>query len=105
MTPDIIDAEGRGRFEARDGERITGYLVYRRDEGTDDGTGGERRRGTVDYLSTFVPEESRGQGVAAELARAALEDARHRGLRVRPTCPFVAGYVERHPEYRPLLAG
>ena len=26
------------------------------------------------------------------------------GTRVVPSCPFVAAYIERHPEYRDLLA-
>jgi predicted GNAT family acetyltransferase len=32
------------------------------------------------------------------LARAALEFARERNLRVLPVCPFVADYMRRHPE-------
>src|SRR5579884_2712755 len=30
--------------------------------------------------------------------RAALDDARDRGFRVVPICPFVEAYVRRHPE-------
>ena len=35
--------------------------------------------------------------------RAALDDIRARGLVVVPLCPFVARYVERHPEYDDLV--
>jgi predicted GNAT family acetyltransferase len=39
------------------------------------------------------------------LARAALDDARTRGLVVMPFCPFVAGFIERHiEEYADLVA-
>jgi predicted GNAT family acetyltransferase len=37
------------------------------------------------------------------LVEAALTDIRVRGLRVVPLCPFVAGYIRRHPEYADLV--
>jgi predicted GNAT family acetyltransferase len=51
-----------------------------------------------------VPREHRGAGLASQLTVRALEYAREHGYRVRPTCPFVAAYLERHPEYRDLRA-
>jgi predicted GNAT family acetyltransferase len=53
---------------------------------------------------TFVPGELRGRGLAEQLVRAALEHARAEKLRVVPACSYVAKYIERHPEYRALLA-
>ena len=44
-----------------------------------------------------------GQGVGSELAAGALDDARARGLRVLPYCPFIRGYIERHQEYLDLV--
>jgi hypothetical protein len=35
--------------------------------------------------------------------RAALDDVRSRGGTVVPLCPFVRGWIERHPEYRDLV--
>jgi predicted GNAT family acetyltransferase len=61
-------------------------------------------RTTLDYAHTFVPPELRGRGIASRLARFALDHARQQGMRVAPTCPFVATYIEAHPEYRDLLA-
>jgi len=55
------------------------------------------------FTSTQTPPSLRGQGVASELIRNALEFARARGLKVRGDCAFVADYVERHPEFRDLL--
>ena len=46
-----------------------------------------------------------GQGLGARLARFALDDARERGLRVVPLCPFIAAFVKRHPEYQDLVVG
>jgi uncharacterized protein len=56
--------------------------------------------GVLDFRHTQVPEAAQGKGVGDELVRQALEDVRERGLKVIPTCPFVAAYVRRHPEYR-----
>lgn len=61
-------------------------------------------RTTLDYAHTFVPPELRGRGIASRLVRFALDYARQQGLKVAPTCPFVATYIEAHPEYRDLVA-
>jgi hypothetical protein len=58
---------------------------------------------TVDYHHTFVPPALRGGGIASQLAEFALRYARDNGLKVRPTCPFVARYLQRHPEFQPLV--
>lgn len=52
---------------------------------------------------TEVSPALRGRGVATSLARAALEYARANELTVIPVCPFVIGYLARHPEYHNLL--
>jgi predicted GNAT family acetyltransferase len=52
---------------------------------------------------TEVPTALRGKGLGEALARAALDDARARGLTVKPYCPFVARYIESHPEYAALV--
>ena len=61
--------------------------------------------GVIDFDHTFVDEGLRGQGVADELARAALAFARDNQLKVKTSCTFVAGFVKRHSaEYADLLA-
>lgn len=57
---------------------------------------------TLDYEHTYVPPELRGAGLGGRLVKAALEYAREKGYKVRPTCPFVADYIDRHPEYSEL---
>lgn len=59
----------------------------------------------IDFTHTFVDEALRGQGRADELARAALAFARAQKLRVKTSCTFMAGFVQKHPaEYADLLA-
>jgi predicted GNAT family acetyltransferase len=64
----------------------------------------QREGGTITFTHTLVPKAIEGRGVASKLIRAALDAARDEGLKVIPQCPFVAAYIERHPEYRGLLA-
>ena len=52
---------------------------------------------------TEVPAALQGRGIAAALVAAALAWARSEGLRVRPTCSYVAAYMQRHPETQDLL--
>lgn len=54
-------------------------------------------------IHTEVPDELQGQGIGAQMARAALNHARAEGLKVIPRCPYVAGYIKKHPEYQDLV--
>ena len=56
------------------------------------------------FTHTLVPEAIEGHGVGSRLIRGALDQVRDRGLKVVPQCQFVRAYIERHPEYRDLLA-
>jgi hypothetical protein len=60
--------------------------------------------GTLDFNHTFVPPALRGRGTAAELAAYALSYARDNGLKVVPSCPFVAKFIQRNPQYGDLVA-
>jgi predicted GNAT family acetyltransferase len=82
----IADAPERHRFEARFDDKLVGILMYAVADGR------------IDLIHTKVFPEYEGRGVAAALTRFALDDARQRQLRVVPTCPYVRGYLETHPE-------
>ena len=47
---------------------------------------------------TFVPNELRGRGLARDLAAQLVADARDKGLRIVPLCPFVRSYAKRNRE-------
>lgn len=57
----------------------------------------------VAFVHTKVPESMAGKGVGSRLVKGALEDARSRGLKIVPRCPFVREYVARHPEYQDII--
>jgi predicted GNAT family acetyltransferase len=62
--------------------------------------------GVVEFTHTEVDDRFEGQGVGSTLARAALDDVRRDGSRaVLPSCPFIAAWIDRHPDYQDLLAG
>jgi len=56
------------------------------------------------FTHTLVPPELRGRGIAEQLVRPALADARAAGRKVVPACSYVAVFIKRHPEYQDLLA-
>lgn len=88
--PIVRDNPKRRRYEVTvDGERA--MLTY------------ARRPGTIELIHTEVPVALRHHGLAALLARRALDDARAAGVRVIATCPYVKAFVADHPEYQPLL--
>jgi hypothetical protein len=55
------------------------------------------------FTHTGVPSVMEGKGVGKALAQAGLEYAKAENLAVRPICPFVSGYIARHPEYQDLV--
>ena len=88
---DMKDNPARSRFEMTMGDS-TAFVEYRR--------AGDR----IALLHTEVPEALSGQGVGSKLVRGTLDVLRAEGVKVVPRCGFVAAYVERHPEYRDLMA-
>ncbi len=90
-APTVQHLPAENRYEFRQGEAHA-ILTYQRD--------GEQ----IVYDHTFVPEEFRGQGVAAQLVEAALADARKENLTVIPQCSYVATYIARHRQHQDLVA-
>ena len=57
----------------------------------------------LQLIHSEVPEALRGQGLASELAKSALDWAREHSVQVDVICPSVAAYLEKHPEYSDLV--
>ncbi len=53
---------------------------------------------------TEVPPPLEGQGVAAKLARFALDFARANRLPVVSLCPYVSSFIRKHTEYQDLVS-
>lgn len=57
----------------------------------------------VAFVHTEVPEEAEGAGVGSALTKAGLAWAEAEGAKVLAYCPFVAAYVQRHPEWQRIM--
>ena len=64
----------------------------------------ELEPGRILFTHTEVPPALEGRGLGSRLARAGLEHARTRQMKVASICPFIDHYLEKHPEYQDLLA-
>ena len=53
---------------------------------------------------TETPRSLRGRGIASELVKGALGLIRADGHKVIGACGFVVDYLNKHPEYRDLMA-
>ncbi len=88
---EVKDNPAASRFEMASGGS-TAFVEYRR--------AGER----IVLLHTEVPRALSGRGVGSKLVRGTLDVLRGEGVKVVPRCGFVASDVERHPEYRDMVA-
>lgn len=59
--------------------------------------------GEIYLTHTEVPVALEGQGIGSQLIKKALEDIKSQGLRLVPLCPFVAGYIQKNPEWRSIV--
>ena len=78
--------------------------VIRRPEGEAELTLSVLSKDKVIADHTYVPDSLRGQGLAEDLLKALLDDARAQGFTIVPLCPFVAGQARRHPEWAELFS-
>jgi uncharacterized protein len=74
------------RYELVDDDQVVGELIYR------------RYPDRILLVHTDIPPALEGQGLGSRLVAGALDDARAKGLRIVPVCPFVRSYLRRHPE-------
>jgi predicted GNAT family acetyltransferase len=61
--------------------------------------------GRVVLRHTEVPSEFSGQGYGTRIARAVFDKLRSEHARVIATCPFLALFAARNPQYAAMLDG
>ena len=92
MAIEVTDAADRHRFEAHSDGELAGFIQY-----TD-------RPEALALVHTEVLDAFEGRGIGSVLVRHVLDSLRGRGRAIIPTCPFVAEYIRRHPDYVDLVA-
>jgi len=89
---DITHCKDSHRFESDLGPDGVAYLAYEPLDAK-----------TLNLQHTVVPDAAQGSGVGSSLVEAAFTHARENDLRVIPSCPFVADWLDGHPEHLDLV--
>lgn len=88
---EVVQNTAKNRFEIT----VDGAMVGLADYMDDDGVRA--------FPHTEVDPSQQGKGLAGKLVGFALASTREAGLKVDPICPYVAGFMNRHPQYKELL--
>lgn len=89
----VSNVRRKNRYEAHLEGKLAGFAEYRL---ADD---------RITFTHTEVDPQFEGRGVGGALARGAMDDVRARGGRtVVAECEFIAGWLDKHPDYADLLA-
>ena len=88
-----VDRPDQRRYELTVDGTLAGWVHYRLHDPR------------ITFIHTEVRPAYTGRGLGQRLARHVLDDARARGLRVRPLSPYIASYIRAHPEYQDLVTG
>lgn len=63
------------------------------------------RAGDTDFVHTEIDDAFAGKGLGGVLARGAIEDVIARGRTITAHCPFIRGWLDKHPEYDAHVVG
>ena len=88
---ELIDNEERHQYEFHIGKYVpkTEYI--------------KTKNGEIYLTHTEVPVALEGKGVGSQLAEKVLKDIEKQELRLVPLCPFIAGYIQKHPDWRRIV--
>ena len=92
LNYELICNTERNRFEIH----VDGHIAF---EDYEFFTTSQGEKG-IAYLHTEVAKELSGRGIASYLIKSILDDAAAKHLRVKPICPYVRAYIDKHPEYQ-----
>jgi hypothetical protein len=89
--PRVVDNPEAGRFEVLVDGEVAGFAEY------------QRTKSAVAFTHTVIDPAFEGRGLGSVLARGALDATREARSPVLPFCPFIRGYIQRHPAYLDLV--
>lgn len=85
----LIDNELENKFEFHFGDYVAKVEYKKKDD-------------KIYLTHTEVPSELEGKGFASALAKAVLEEVSRLNITLVVVCPFIAAYIDRHPEWQIL---
>lgn len=87
----VRDNAQQNRFEVLVGGEVAGFAAYRH-EGD-----------MIAFTHVEVDDGHEGDGLGSQLVRSALAEVRERGTPVLPYCPFVQGFLRKHPDQQDVV--
>ncbi|GGF37891.1 GNAT family N-acetyltransferase [Subtercola lobariae] len=92
MSTEITNHPENNRYVLLDDGAEAGFIDYR------------LHGDEIVFTHTEVDPARRRKGIGGELVKGALDDVRvSTGLKVVPQCPFMARWIDEHPEYHELV--
>ena len=88
---ELIDNEERHQYELHIGKYVPKIEYIK------------TKNGEIYLTHTEVPVALEGKGVGSQLAEKVLKDIEKQELRLVPLCPFIAGYIQKHPDWRRIV--
>ena len=88
---EVVDVPEKSRIEILVDGGLAGFADY------------SRVGGRIILRHTEIHDAFEGRGLGSKLAQGALDLARAGGQPVVPLCPFIASYIERHPDSQDLV--
>src|SRR5512133_107051 len=90
MGENIRHIEASDRFEY-ESEGVVAYVQY------------DLFENVMDITHTIVPGSLEGRGIGGILVKHALDYAREKGYKVKPTCWFADKFIKKFKEYEDLV--
>lgn len=83
---ELRDAPRLSRLELLVDGELAATAIYRKDPGK------------MTFMTTDVMEGFEGRGIGGRIVKEALKAAKEQDREVVAVCPFMTGYLEKHPE-------
>nr|WP_280442578.1 GNAT family N-acetyltransferase [Nocardia brasiliensis] len=94
-TPEakVVRNDEKHRYEVTYGGELAGFAEY------------EERDDETVFTHTEIDGAFSGKGLGSVLAKHAIEDTVERKRTIRPLCPFIKAYLDKHPQYDAHVVG